>query len=147
VLTRHKANYAPKGEEIRLCWIDGVLRRNDGGVPMSSMDASFHRHNAKNAFLTALDELTAQRRNVSHADRASNYAPKVMKRAGLAEGFTKKDLCRAMNDLLAERAITASVGLWRGGDRKWVTGIARAAAGKPADGAGDDHVAEEAPTR
>jgi RecA-family ATPase len=124
-LTKHKANYAPEREEIRLHWVDGVLRRDDGEAPMSSVDANFHRHNARQAFLGALDELTAQRRNVSHAVRAGNYAPKAMKQAGLAEGFTKGDLGRAMNDLFAEKVITADAPLWRKANRHWVTGLAR----------------------
>ena len=115
ILTRSKANYAPGGEEMRLHWVEGVLRRDEGDAPMSAMDASFHRHNAKGAFLAALDELTAQRRNVSHSERASNYAPKAMKAAGLAEQYSKADLKRAMNALFAEQAIVASAELWRGG--------------------------------
>ena len=130
VLTRTKANYAPGGEEIRLRWVEGVLRRDEGDEPMSAMDASFHRHNAKMAFLAALDELTAQQRNVSHSERASNYAPKVMKAAGLAEEFSKADLKRAMNVLFAEHAIVANAQLWRGADRKWVLGLARRAPGE-----------------
>ena len=98
---------------------------------MSAMDASFHRHNAKGAFLAALDELTAQRRNVSHAERACNYAPKLMKVAGFAEQYSKVDLKRAMNELFAEDEIVASVELWRGADRKRVVGIARLAASEP----------------
>ena len=47
ILTRSKANYAPGGAEIRLRWVDGVLRRDDGDVPTSGVEASFHRHNAK----------------------------------------------------------------------------------------------------
>jgi hypothetical protein len=94
---------------------------------MSAMDAAFHRHNAKGAFLTALDQLTDQRRNVSHSERASNYAPKVMKAAGFAEQFSKADLKRAMNALFSENAIVANAELWRGADRKWVVGIARRA--------------------
>ena len=125
LLTRTKANYAPGGEEIRLRWVEGVLRRDEGDEPMSAMDASFHRHNGKIAFLTALDELTAQKRNVSHSERASNYAPKLMKAAGFAEQFSKADLKRAMNLLFAENAIVANAELWRGGDRKWVLGLAR----------------------
>ena len=99
---------------------------------MSPVDASFHRHNAKQAFLGALDELTEQQRNVSHAERAGNHAPKTMKQAGLAEGFTKGDLRRAMNELFAEKAITADAPLWRKPNRHWVTGLARRGASRSA---------------
>lgn len=128
VLTRTKANYAPGGEEIRLRWIEGVLRRDDGEAPMSAVDASFRRHNAKMAFLAALDELTAQQRSVSHSDRAGNFAPKVMKAAGLATDYSKAELKQAMNGLFADHAILANAQLWRGADRKWVVGLARRAA-------------------
>lgn len=131
VLTRHKANYAPSGEEIRLRWDEGILRRDDGEVPLSGVEASFRRHNAKMAFLAALDALTEQRRNVSHSERASNFAPKVFKAAGLAGDFTRKELARAMNELFAEKAIVASAELWRGADRKPVLGIARRSADRP----------------
>ena len=73
------------------------------------------------AFLKALDELTGQKRNVSHSERASNYAPKLMKAAGFADQFSKADLKRAMNLLFGENAIVANAELWRGGDRKWVS--------------------------
>ena len=136
LLTRTKANYAPAGAELRLHWVDGVLRRDEGEAPMSAVDAAFHRHNAKGAFLTALDQLTDQRRNVSHSERASIYAPKVMKAAGFAEQFSKADLKRAMNALFSENAIVANAELWRGADRKWVVGIARRAPGQSEPGGG-----------
>ena len=125
VLTRTKANYAPGGEELRLRWVDGVLRREESNEPASAMDASYHRHNAKMVFLAALDELTAQQRSVSHSDRAGNFAPKMMKAAGLAADFTKADLKRAMEGLFADQSIVANAQLWRGADRKWVVGLAR----------------------
>jgi RecA-family ATPase len=130
LLARCKANYAPGREEVRLRWVDGVLRRDDGDGPASAMDAAFRRHDAKGAFLAALDELTGQRRSVSHAERAGNYAPKAMRAAGLGGEFTKAELKRAMNDLFAESAIIAGAELWRGADRKQVLGIARRGAGR-----------------
>ena len=146
VLTRTKANYAPGGQEVRLRWVDGVLRRDDGDEPLSAMDASFRRHNAKGAFLAALDELTGQQRNVSHSERAGNYAPKAMKAAGLAADYSKADLRQAMNGLFAEHAIVASAKLWRGADRKWVVGLARRApASAQATNENCDAASENAP--
>lgn len=127
LLTRAKANYAAAGEEIRLRWVDGVLRREDGEAAGSAIDAMFRAEAACTAFLTALDELTSQRRSVSHSDRAGNFAPKFMQAAGLAGGFSAPELKRAMNKLFADRRIVASAELWRGPDRKVVLGIARAA--------------------
>jgi RecA-family ATPase len=129
ILTRFKANYAANGEEIRLRWEKGVLRGVDPDLPMSAVDASYHRHNAKLAFLAALDELTAQQRSVSHSERASNYAPKAMTEAGLAGDYSRLDLKRAMNALLSDRAIVADARLWPAGNRHFVTGMARVAVG------------------
>ncbi len=133
VLCRVKSNYAKPGEEIRLRWIDGILRLAD--EPVSATDAAFARHNAQAAFLAALDALTEQRRPVSHSRQAGNYAPKVIVEAGLTDlieglvGTTgKRDLERAMNDLLRDGRIKASVPLWKGADRKWVVGLARSGA-------------------
>ena len=110
------------------------------------MDARFRRHNAKGAFLAALDELTGQQRNVSHSERAGNYAPKAMKAAGLAADYSKADLRQAMNGLFAEHAIVASTKLWRGADRKWVVGLARRApAGAQAANENCDAASENAP--
>lgn len=133
VLCRVKSNYAKPGEEIRLRWIDGILRLAD--EPVSATDAAFARHNAQVAFLAALDELTAQQRATSHSRQASNYAPKVIVQAGLANmidglvgSIGKRDLERAMNDLLRDRRIVAGAQLWKGADRKWVVGLARSGA-------------------
>ena len=115
---------SPDGEEVRLCWVGGVLQRVDGGKPV---DDSHHRFSARMAFLDALDTLTGQRRSASHSARAGNYAPKEMKAAGLAEGFSKADLKRAMNALFADQEIVASAKLWQAANRTWVVGIARKA--------------------
>jgi RecA-family ATPase len=125
LLTRFKANYVPTGAQVRLRWVDGVLRPDAGTAGMSALDLLQRREGAKAAFLDTLDALTAQRRGVSHSDRAANYAPKFIKTAGLAEGWTKKELERAMHDLLNDGLIIASSSLWRGADRKWVFGLAR----------------------
>lgn len=126
ILRRHKANYSPADVEIRLRWSSGVLVRDDGEVAASPMEAAFQRHNAKGAFLEALDELTEQGRAVSASRQSATYAPKCMKVAGLAEGFTKRDLERAMQDLFKDRGIRADAKLWQRPNRHWVVGIARA---------------------
>lgn len=136
VLCRVKSNYAKPGEEIRLRWVDGILRLAD--EPVSAMDVAFARQNAQATFLKALDELTTQGRSTSHDRRAGNYAPKLMVEAGLANmvdglagNIGRRDLERAMNDLLRDRRIAARANLWRNSKREWVTGIARS----PAPGA------------
>jgi prepilin-type processing-associated H-X9-DG protein len=73
--------------------------------------------------------MTAQKRSVSHQERASNYAPKAMKDAGYAADFTKADLKRAMNALFADGAIEGDAKLWQAGNRHWVCGLARVAVG------------------
>ena len=83
---------------------------------------------AGQAFLDALDQLTEQRRHVSHATTAQNYAPKAFRAAGLAGDFTANELQAAMNALFLEGRIKAQQPLWPGRDRHPVTGIARVAA-------------------
>ena len=131
VLCRVKSNYAKPGEEIRLRWVDGILRLAD--EPVSAIDAAFARSNAQATFLAALDELTSQRRAVSHSRKAANYAPKAIVAAGLdtiIEGLvgsvSKRALEGAMNDLLRDRRIVADAKLWLRGNRTWSTGLARA---------------------
>ncbi len=126
VLCRSKSNYAQAGEEIRLRWIDGILRL--ANEPASATDAGLARRNAQTAFLAALDALSAQQRTASHNSRAGNYAPKLMIDAGLANGVSKRGFELAMNDLLREGRIQASVQLWKGTDRKWVVCLARSGA-------------------
>ena len=70
--------------------------------------------------------LTKQHRSTSHGEAARNYAPKVIKAAGLANGFTAKELTAAMNTLFKDGRIKADMPLpWRDKWRHAVVGIGR----------------------
>jgi RecA-family ATPase len=103
LLTRKKANYASAGETIDLRWEAGVFINKR---PPAGIFASFDKHAGENAFLAALDELSAQNRVVNASTSGTNYAPRVMKQMPQVNGFKVGDLAKAMERLLAERKIT-----------------------------------------
>lgn len=72
VLTRKKANYAARGDEIRLTWRTGVFVPE--GESAEGVLASIEKRNAETAFLDALDRATAVGRNLSDSKNAGNYA-------------------------------------------------------------------------
>lgn len=134
LLRRAKSNYAPADDtEIPLVWSNGVLRP-DAPQFMSyaqKLDADMRKGRAKQAFKDALRTMTAQGRNVSHAIRATNYAPKAFKAAGMADDFTAAELAEAMNDLLNEGTIIANAKVGTGTDRHPTFGLAFKHGGEP----------------
>lgn len=126
VLRRGKSN-ANGTASLDLVWERGALRLEHPDVVTfgDRLDREMRKGQACQAFLDALDELTKQKRNVSHSSCGRNYAPKVMKEAGLCGGFTKAELETAMNDLFREGRIIAGAELWKGADRHPVVGLAR----------------------
>jgi RecA-family ATPase len=131
VLRRGKSN-ANGTASLDLVWERGAFRLEHPAVGTfgDHLEREMRRGQARQGFLHALDALTRQRRHTSHSDRAANYAPKVMAEAGLAAGFTRKELAQAMNQLFAEGTIVAQQPLWRGRDRHPVTGLGRADRGE-----------------
>jgi RecA-family ATPase len=126
LLTIDKANYGPKGEQLRLRWHDGVIRlAADGRAARTSLDKSWAKHERQRIFLAALDELSIQKRAISANSRAANYGPKIIIEAGLNEGHSSFDLKLGMNELLHDRRIVVDAQLWRRPNRLWVLGIAR----------------------
>jgi RecA-family ATPase len=134
LLRRVKSNYAPSGDtEIPLVWSNGVLRP-EGPRFMSyadRLDAEMRKGRARQAFKDALRTMTAQGRNVSHAVRATNFAPKAFKAAGMAEGFTAAEMTEAMNDLLNDGTIIANARVGIGADRHPTFGLAFKHGGAP----------------
>jgi RecA-family ATPase len=127
ILRRGKSN-ADGTASIDLVWEHGAFRLEHPEFATfgDRLDRAMQDRLAGQAFLDALDALTNQGRAVSHK-QGPNYAPKVMKDAGLVEGFTKEALARGMNLLFRENRIIADQELWRGKDRHRVYGIARRA--------------------
>ena len=91
------------------------------------LEAEMHQRQARQAFLDALDRLTAQQLTVSHSKRAENYAPKVMTGRGFVNGHTVRELEHAMNQLLDEGTIIASAEVFKTANRNSRCGIARTA--------------------
>jgi hypothetical protein len=127
ILERVKSNYAG-ADIVRLAWADGVLRvRDEAHMTYGDRLAAEQRRGAaRQAFLDALDQLTTQGRNVSHSPQArQSYAPRLMRDAGLVDGFTIKELEEAMNSLFADQRIEANAVVGRNSRRQPTHGIAR----------------------
>jgi RecA-family ATPase len=137
-----KANYGPPFElelvrgEFNTFWLAEELERR--AITMGEkIDAYRAEAEVKQAFLSAMDELSRQNRHISHASRASNYGPKVMVAAGLNRGFSTRALDGAMQALFRDGVIKASMPVGRGSDRKPIFGIARVAQTAPSDAVHD----------
>jgi hypothetical protein len=125
-LARVKSNYAGP-DSVPMQWTDGVLRPT-GATFMGEDDREALRRReqeAERAFLTALDALTAQGRNVSHSRNAPNFAPKVMGEALPEIGFGTRELDAAMGRLFHKQAILANAKVGRGANRHSIFGIKR----------------------
>jgi RecA-family ATPase len=126
LLERRKTNYAPP-DSIKLVWRDGVLFAADERhmTPGDLLALKMRKGAACQAFLDALDVLNAQQRPASHSKQAKNYAPRFMREAGLAEGFTVRELEEAMNTLFADHRILANQVIGKRCNRSSIMGIGR----------------------
>jgi RecA-family ATPase len=118
-----KANYSSKGDELRFIWIDGAFVHADELAPDQAKElAEITQANFDNErFLACLEERTRQQRAVSEKS-CKSYAPSVFERMPESKGIGKKRLEAAMDRLFRTGAIERGV-LWRGPDRKDVTGL------------------------
>jgi RecA-family ATPase len=98
ILSRKKANYAARNDQVPLIWKKGVLRLN-------RPTGNTYRPPAEDVFLSLLPEFTAQGRNLSSSARGSNYAPKLFARHPKRQGHTKRDFEQAMERLFASNRI------------------------------------------
>ena len=124
VLTRKKANYAPRDEAVDLRWQDGVFvgkQQQAGGII-----GSIERRTCERVFLDLVDKTAAENQPVSSNSRAGNYAPKLFSIRPDGKGYTKDDFARAMQRLLARGAVV-NVNYGRKGDER--TRMALAAQG------------------
>ena len=97
------------------------------GEAVAGEDGASTDERAAQAFLAALDTLTAKRRNVSHARHAASFAPRVMVAARLVPGFTIAELEAGMALLFRQGRIVAAASMpWRRHDGHSVTGVSRA---------------------
>ena len=119
-----KANYAQKGDQVRFFWQDWAFVSEDELPPDKARQYAESQLAAADneIFLACLDEMTKQRRAVSEARNAANYAPKAFLRMPEAKGLTRDRLEGAM-DRLFRREMIEKAEVWKGPDRKAVYGL------------------------
>ena len=105
-LTTKKSNYAVAGGEIALRWRDGVLAALEDDT---GMVGSIKRGNAEKTFLTCLDALRSEGREVSDKSRAGNYAAKIFAIRPEANGFDKRAFGLAMERLFSQKMIRVEI--------------------------------------
>jgi RecA-family ATPase len=98
ILERMKANYASRGDVLRLRWRNGAIEREP---PLSPGMTTFGRVAAEDVFLGLVREFEGRNRRVSESSRASNYAPRVFGRLARKQrhDFKQGDFARAMESL------------------------------------------------
>tara|TARA_R110002110_G_scaffold4850_3_gene24456 strand:- start:2604 stop:4106 length:1503 start_codon:yes stop_codon:yes gene_type:complete len=126
VLEKQKANYSGIGDKVVLEWHDGCFRvQGQSEDTVDRIERQARHRQIDQIFLTALDSLIAQNRNVSHATHAANYAPKVMRRHTAAKGVSKAELTAAMERLLEQGVILANQTVGKRSNRTPLHGLAR----------------------
>lgn len=98
VLSRKKANYSARQDQMDLHWREGVFTVS---AASTGIVASIERRVAERVFIDLLDEFMAQGRNVSPSRNASNYAPKAFSISSRRDGYTKADFAGAMERLFS----------------------------------------------
>jgi RecA-family ATPase len=126
LLNKAKTNYSTQGDQLTLVWSNGILRPIDERFMTDAerLQHKLRQGQACQVFLDCLDKLNAQGRAVSHSAQArTTYAPKVM--AAMVDGFSKRELEQAMEQLFEDGRIEANAVVGRRPNRTTITGIAR----------------------
>ncbi len=98
LLSRKKANYAARNDEVKLTWSDGVFIAD-------SPSANIYRPAAQSVFLELLDDRSATGRSVSHNAKAPNFAPRDFAMHANRRGYRDGDFRGAMEQLFADKKI------------------------------------------
>lgn len=124
-LTLGKANYARQGQELRFRWHDFALRLDDDLPPdaRKEMAANLKASAVNERFLQCLAKTKEERRAVSVASSASNYAPRAFAKMTTGKGYTERDYAEALERLLHLGVIANSVRVYQRDNRAWVTGL------------------------
>ena len=96
VLKTMKANYGPKGSEIRLRWDNGVYREI---AEETGMLGSIKRGTAEVVFMECLEAVMSEGRNASESKHSGNYAPLLFAERPEGRGYQKEEFRRAMEAL------------------------------------------------
>lgn len=120
-----KANYGPRGGTIAFRWFRGAFIRNeDLPVDYANEMAATIRASAENKrFLECLAKATEEKRAVSVAPSASNFAPRVFAKMTTGKGISDKGYAAAMERLLHLGTIANGQRVYQRDNRVWVTGI------------------------
>lgn len=125
VLENPKANYGPSGGKIHFRWFKGAFISDHDLPEDAALDvrdniraASFNRK-----FLECLQRATEERRNVSHAKSAANFAPRVFAGMTIGRGYDEKGLSQAMERLLFLGSIEANQKVFQYDNRHWANGM------------------------
>lgn len=125
ILTLGKANYARQGQELRFRWHDFALRLDDE-LPANTrkeMAANLKASAVNERFLQCLAKTKDERRAVSVAPSASNYAPRVFAKMTTGKGYTERDYGDALERLLHLGVIANNQRVYQRDNRAWVTGL------------------------
>jgi RecA-family ATPase len=121
ILKTMKANYGAVGGEVRLRYEDGVFVCQQRG-PQSGFDARMEERNRERLALDAIRSLARNKIAISVKPRATNYAPKMIARAGAMAGYTPKEIERVVQGLWA-RGVIHEAEIGRGADRHPITSV------------------------
>lgn len=125
LLTKSKSNYARAGETLAFRWHKWAFIR-DEDLPADNraeIAANIQAAAENQKFLDCLAKATAERRNVSLARSASNYAPKLFAEMLTGKPITKRGFEAALNRLLHLGKIVNGVNVYQRDNRVWVTGL------------------------
>lgn len=125
ILTLGKANYARQGQELRFRWHDFALRLDEDLPPdtRKEMAANLKASAVNDRFLQCLTKTKEERRAVSVAASASNYAPRVFAKMTTGKGYTERDYGEALERLLHLGTIANNQRIYQRDNRAWVTGL------------------------
>jgi RecA-family ATPase len=98
ILSRKKANYAARNDEVRLLW-------NEGAFVVDSPSASIYRPHVDDVFMSLLDTMTLEGRRVSHSKMANNFAPRAFADHAARNGYCEGDFERSMERLFVGKKI------------------------------------------
>ena len=125
VWTNPKANYSQAGGKIEFRWHKGAFVRDEDLPPNQAAEVAANMKaasvNAK--FLQCLAKTKAEKRAVSVARSASNYAPTIFAAMTTGKGVTKRDYADAMERLLHLGTIANDQPIYKRENRQWVRGL------------------------
>lgn len=125
ILSLGKANYARQGQELRFRWHDFALRLDDDLPPDTrrEMAANLKASAVNDRFLQCLAKTKEERRAVSVAASASNYAPRVFAKMPIGKGYSDRDYAEALERLLHLGKVANGMPIYQRDNRAWVHGL------------------------